>query len=211
MFLAQGASVLNFQRDGNSKKRRDIMDFLKLKDDMRAALANSLKAVEDRKSDHTTLVQVKENEEVATLTATIETNLRQGDIATEVSSFSGEEASFEWEEKRQRSRVEGLRRRVLMWRLSPDSMRDDLENIYMLLLRFFGNRLPAGALQHELACDPGVRRSRCPIRSASRRGPVLFGRGEPCDRCQDTAHVVVSCSSCPMTCHKCTRNVRPWR
>ena len=34
--------------------------------------------------------------------------------------------------------------------------------------------------------------------------PVLFGRGEPCDSCQDTAHVVVSCFSCPMTCHKST-------
>ena len=47
---------------------------------MPAVLANSLKEVEDRKSDHSTLVQVKENEEVATLTATIETNLWQGDI-----------------------------------------------------------------------------------------------------------------------------------
>ena len=53
-----------------------------------AALVNSLKAdEEDRKSDHTTLVQVKE-EEVATHTAT-ETNLQQGgavvkeEVATE--------------------------------------------------------------------------------------------------------------------------------
>ena len=46
---------------------------------MPAALANSLKAdVEDRRSDHVPLVAATENEEVATLTATIETNLRQG-------------------------------------------------------------------------------------------------------------------------------------
>ena len=65
----------------------EIMDLLKLKDDMPADLANSLKADEDRKSDHTTLVHVKENEEVATLTATIETNLRQGDLETGVGSL----------------------------------------------------------------------------------------------------------------------------
>ena len=41
-------------------------------------LADSLKAdEEDRKTDHAPLVQVKANE-VATVTATIETNLRQG-------------------------------------------------------------------------------------------------------------------------------------
>ena len=56
----------------------EIIGILKLKDDMSAALANSLRADEDRKSDHTTLVQVKENEEVATLTATIETNTLAG-------------------------------------------------------------------------------------------------------------------------------------
>ena len=46
---------------------------------MPAALANSLKAdEEDRRSDHAKLVAVTENQEVATLTATIEPNLRQG-------------------------------------------------------------------------------------------------------------------------------------
>ena len=60
------------------------MDFLKLKDDT-PLISPTLKADEDRKSDRATLVQVKENGEVATLTATIETNLRQGDIATEAS------------------------------------------------------------------------------------------------------------------------------
>ena len=53
---------------------------------MLADLANSLKADDDRKSDHTTLVQVKE-EEVVTHTATTETNLRQGDLGVEVDSF----------------------------------------------------------------------------------------------------------------------------
>ena len=58
------------------------MGLLKLNDDMPTDLANSLKANEDAP-----LVSVTENEEVATLTATIETNLRQGDIATEVEPF----------------------------------------------------------------------------------------------------------------------------
>ena len=47
----------------------EIISILKLKDDMPAALANSLNADEDRKSDHTTLVQVKE--EVVTAPAEI--------------------------------------------------------------------------------------------------------------------------------------------
>ena len=51
-----------------------------LKDDMSADLADSQKPVEeDRKSDHAPLVHAKENE-VATVTATIETNLRQGGL-----------------------------------------------------------------------------------------------------------------------------------
>ena len=35
--------------------------------------------------------------------------------------------------------MEGLRSRLLMCRFSPESMRDDLENINMLLFRFVGN------------------------------------------------------------------------
>ena len=138
------------------------MDHRQLKDDMPADLANSLKADEGRKSDHTTLVHVKEIDEVATLTATIETNFQQGDLKTSVCSLSGGE---EWEKKRHKSRMEGLRRRLLMWRLSPESMRDDLENI----LREW---LPAGALQRELACDPAD-----PIGFAP--WPLPSGRGEP--------------------------------
>ena len=58
-------------------------------DDMPADLADSLKAnEEDRKTDYAPLVQVKENE-VVMLTATIETNLRQGDLGVEVDGMKG--------------------------------------------------------------------------------------------------------------------------
>ena len=61
---------------------------LKLKDDMPADLAYSLKAdEEDRKTDHSPLVAVTQNEEVATLTATMETNLWQGGLETGVGSL----------------------------------------------------------------------------------------------------------------------------
>ena len=75
---------------GSRTSGGEIIGILKLKDDMPAALANSLKADEDRKSDHTTLVQVKEEEEeeVVTHTATTETNLWQGDLGVEVDSLS---------------------------------------------------------------------------------------------------------------------------
>ena len=67
--LAQGASM------GTRTNGGEIME---LKDDMLADLANSLKAdEEDRRRDHAPLVAGTENEEVATLTVTIETNLRQ--------------------------------------------------------------------------------------------------------------------------------------
>ena len=88
--LSFGFKVMGIRTSGG-----EIMDLLKLKDDMPADLANSLKADEDRNGDHTTLVHVKENEEVATLTATIVTSLRQGDLETGVGSLSGDEASSE--------------------------------------------------------------------------------------------------------------------
>ena len=51
---------------------------MKLRDEMTADLADTLKAdEEDRKTDRAPLVAVTENEEVAKLTATIETNFRQ--------------------------------------------------------------------------------------------------------------------------------------
>ena len=70
-------------------------------------LADSLNADEvDRKSDHATLVAPTEDEEVATLTATIETNLQEDNLETRVGSLSGEEASSEWEEEHPKSRAE---------------------------------------------------------------------------------------------------------
>ena len=72
---------------------------------MPADLADSQKAVEeDRKTDHAPLVAATENEEVATLTATIETHFRQGDLVdgmkgdlTETETDSNEALS-EWGE-----------------------------------------------------------------------------------------------------------------
>ena len=63
---------------GHALQSGEIVGILrKLKDDMPTDLADSLKAdEEDRKTDHAPLVQVKANE-VATVTATIERNLRQ--------------------------------------------------------------------------------------------------------------------------------------
>ena len=102
----------------------------KSKDVMPADLADSLKAdEEDRKTDHAPLVAATENQEVATLTATIETNLRQGDLGVEVdsmkgdlaeteNSLAGDEASSEREE-RQKSRADGLRSRLLLGRERP--------------------------------------------------------------------------------------------
>ena len=64
--------------DGRAPQSGEIMGLLEFEDYIPAALANSLKGdEEDRKSDHTTLVQVKEEEEVASHAAT-EMNLRQG-------------------------------------------------------------------------------------------------------------------------------------
>ena len=71
-------------------------------------VADSQKADEkDRKTDHAPLVAATENDEVATLTATIGTNLRRGDLETGVGSLSGDQASSEWEE-RQKSGAEEL-------------------------------------------------------------------------------------------------------
>ena len=62
---------------------------------MSADLADSQKAVEeDRKSDHAIVVAAEENQ-VATLTATIETNLWQGDVGVEVDSVEGDLAEVE--------------------------------------------------------------------------------------------------------------------
>ena len=81
---------------GHAPESGEIIGILqKLKDDMSAHLADSQKAdEEDRKSDHATLVQAKENE-VATLTATIEPNLQQGDLGVEVDRVEGDLAETE--------------------------------------------------------------------------------------------------------------------
>ena len=89
---------------------------------MPADLADSLKAVEeDRMTDLAPLVATTEIE-VANVTATMETNLRQGDLETGLGSLSGDQASSEWEE-RQKSRADELRSRSLLRRSSPQSMR----------------------------------------------------------------------------------------
>ena len=97
----------------------------------------------------------------------------------------------EWKE-RQRSRMEGLRSKLLMWRLSPESMRDDLENIYMLLFRFDGNGFQLALCSVSwLATRESVVLVPDPIVSAP--WYVLLDRGELCDSCQDTPHVMVLC------------------
>ena len=99
---------------GHAPESGEIMGILqKLKDDMSAGLADYQKADEEgRKSDHATLVAAKENE-VAKLTATIETNLMQGDLETGVASLSEIQTSVAPSE---------------IW------LREDLEKAYALLL-----------------------------------------------------------------------------
>ena len=86
---------------GHALQSGEIIGILqKLKDVMPAELADSQKGVEDdSKTDHAPLVAVTENEEVATLTATIETNFQQGDLQTGLGSLSRDQASSEWKER----------------------------------------------------------------------------------------------------------------
>ena len=117
---------------GHALQSSEIIGILKLKDDMPTDLADSLKVdEEDRKSDHAPLIQAKEDG-VAAVTATIETNLRQGEAETEVDCMKGDlgetetesnEASSEWEEERQKSRADELGSRSLPRRSSPLSTR----------------------------------------------------------------------------------------
>ena len=86
---------------------------------MPADLADSQKAdEEDRKSDHAPLVAVTKNE-VTTVTATIETNLRQGDLEGDFTETetAGDEALSEWAEEFQKSRADELRCRSLLRRV----------------------------------------------------------------------------------------------
>ena len=82
-----------------------------------ADLADSLKAdEEDRKTDHAPLVQVKENEEVATCDGGMEGDLTETETERN-------EALSEWEEERQKSSADELKSRSLLRRSSPLSMR----------------------------------------------------------------------------------------
>ena len=90
-----------------------------------------------------------------------------------------------------------------MWRLSPEPMRDDLENIYMLLFRFVGNGFQLALCNVSwLVSREFVVLVPDPIVFAP--WSVLLGRGELCDSCQDTAHAAVLCFCYPMTFHKST-------
>ena len=72
--------------------------------------------------------------------------------------------------ERQKSRIEGLGSRSLTWRSNPESMRDELENICMLLFGFVGNGFQL-ALCNVSWLATGSPSFPCPIPSSSRRGP----------------------------------------
>ena len=76
--------------DGHAPQSGEIVGLVELNDDMPTDLADSPKVdEEDRKTDHAPLVQVKANW-AATVTATIETNLRQGGaVVKEVATETG--------------------------------------------------------------------------------------------------------------------------
>ena len=99
---------------------------------MSADLADSQRAdEEERKTNHAPLDAAKKQE---TATVTIQTNFLEGDLKTEVDGMKGNltetetennEASSEWEEEdeRQKSRADELRSRLLLRKLSPQSIR----------------------------------------------------------------------------------------
>ena len=66
--------------------------------------------------------------------------------------------------------MEGLRTRLLMWRLFPESMRDDLENIYMLPFRFVGNRFQLALFNVSWLAT----RESVVLESSSSRGPCCL-------------------------------------
>ena len=74
------------------------------------------------KDDHATLVQVKESEEVAIVTATIESNFRQGDLETKADGMKGDLTETETESN-EKSTADELRSRSLLKRSPPQSMR----------------------------------------------------------------------------------------
>ena len=124
-FLARGAS------QGYAPQSGEVIGILKqLKDEMSEDLAVAQQEEEDRKANYAGLIAAKK-EEIATLTATIETKLtRQGDLAVEVESLKNDVAdtqrslaadqelaaklaesrgsqSSEWEERQESSPGEG--------------------------------------------------------------------------------------------------------
>ena len=91
-----------------------------------------------------------------------------------------------------------------MWRLSPELMRDDLENIYLLLFRFVGNGFQVTLCKVSLlATRESVALAPDPVVFAP--WSVLLDRGEPCDSCQDMLRcgVVFSFVPCPVQTTKC--------
>ena len=80
-------------RQGYAPKSGEIIGILKqLKDEMSEDLAGAQNVEEDRKANHAGLIAAKE-EEIATLTSTIETKLtRQGNLAVEVQSLKNDVA-----------------------------------------------------------------------------------------------------------------------
>ena len=94
-------------------------------------------------------------------------------------------------EERQKGRVEGLRSRLLLWRSPPQSTREDLENIYMLLFPFVGNgfQLALCNVSWLLTWGSVVL---VPDSIVFAQWSLLLDRGEPCDGCQDTPREAVS-------------------
>ena len=132
-FVVQGASVLNFQGDGNSKKQ--LRKHWHSEED---------EGCRSRHSHH----------------------------------------APEWKE--QKSRMEGLRSRLLLWRSSPQWMRDDVENINVLLFRFVGKGFQLALCSVSwLTTRESV--DLVPDPTTSAPWSVLLDRGEPCDSCRDTS------------------------
>ena len=102
----------------------------------------------------------------------------------------------EWKE-RQKSRVEGPRSRLLLWRSSPQSMREDLENIHMLL-GFVGNGFQLALCNVSWVA---IREFVVLVPNSIVFAPwsVLTDRGESCDSCQDTPHEAASACSLSQT------------
>ena len=175
---------------------------------MPADLANSLKADEDRKSDHTTLVQVKE-EKVVTDAATTETKLQRGDLGVGVDSLSEIQTCVAPAEIWLRDVLEKVY--ALLFRFLGYGfrlgMRDDLENIFVLPV---GNGFQLALCNVSwLVTQKFVNLVPDPIIFTP--WPVLFGRGEPCVTAIKTLHILWCCAPLVPRLVTCPREGRPWR